>query len=129
MWSHQSARLATKSQGGTKLPPPCCRLPSKVVPRRCLACPRSCSLCLVCRFIVAAPLDRVGVLGGAPPPPQVCLVREDGGSLWSRQMSRVVSLDFVVWAFWVLCASCQIVVSCFRASFSFCSSFFALCLR
>jgi hypothetical protein len=46
-------------------PPPRHRLPSKVVLRRHLACPRSCSLRLGRRFVVVAPPGRAGVLGGA----------------------------------------------------------------
>jgi hypothetical protein len=70
--SCRSARLAVKCRGGTiKLLVPCCLLPSKVLSRRRMAHPKSCSLrplhggtsSDLC-FVPAAAPDRSGVSGG-----------------------------------------------------------------
>jgi hypothetical protein len=69
--SRRSARLAAKRRRGTfELLGPCHRLPSKVVSRQRLPCPKSCSLCFMhsgasssLRYVVAPPPDRFGVSG------------------------------------------------------------------
>jgi hypothetical protein len=59
------------SRRDLKLPVPCCRLPNKVVSRRRMTCPRSCSLCPLpggassgLRYIAAASPSRSGMSGG-----------------------------------------------------------------
>jgi hypothetical protein len=67
--SRRSAQLVAKCHGGTfELPDPHRRLPSKVVSRRRMSCPRSCSLCSLCgdasfnlHYIVVAPPGCSGV--------------------------------------------------------------------
>jgi hypothetical protein len=62
--SRRSARLAAKHRRGTfELPGPCHRLPSKVVSKRRLPCPRSCSL----RFMRCGASSDLRYV--APPPP------------------------------------------------------------